>query len=72
MRQAKNKYYLKREHLINFNAVSDNTEKKSMIPKYLPDTVNNNKKYSLVLDLDETLVHFVAKEKKFKLRPGCV
>jgi len=25
-----------------------------------------------VLDLDETLVHFVAKEKKFKLRPGCI
>jgi len=37
-----------------------------MIPKYLPDTVNNNKKYSLVLDLDETLVHFVAKEKKIQ------
>ena len=32
----------------------------------------DDKKYSLVLDLDETLVHFVAKEKKFKLRPGCV
>ena len=26
----------------------------------------------MVLDLDETLVHFVAKEKKFKLRPGCI
>lgn len=25
-----------------------------------------------MLDLDETLVHFVAKEKKFKLRPGCI
>ena len=26
----------------------------------------------MVLDLDETLVHFIAKEKKFKLRPGCI
>ena len=25
-----------------------------------------------MLDLDETLVHFVAREKKFKLRPGCI
>ena len=25
-----------------------------------------------MLDLDETLVHFEAKEKKFKLRPGCL
>lgn len=25
-----------------------------------------------MLDLDETLVHFVSKEKKFKLRPGCI
>ena len=25
-----------------------------------------------MLDLDETLVHFVTREKKFKLRPGCL
>ena len=25
-----------------------------------------------MLDLDETLVHFIAREKKFKLRPGCI
>jgi len=31
-----------------------------------------HKQYTLVLDIDETLVHFVAKEKKFKLRPGCI
>lgn len=27
---------------------------------------------TLVLDLDETLIHFVSTEKKFKLRPGCL
>ena len=27
---------------------------------------------TLVLDLDETLIHFVSSEKKFKLRPGCL
>lgn len=27
---------------------------------------------TLVLDLDETLIHFVSQEKKFKLRPGCL
>ena len=30
------------------------------------------KQYTLVLDLDETLVHYVTSEKKFKLRPGCL
>ena len=25
-----------------------------------------------MLDLDETLVHFEASERKFRLRPGCV
>jgi CTD small phosphatase-like protein 2 len=28
--------------------------------------------YTLVLDLDETLVHFEASERKFRLRPGCL
>lgn len=27
---------------------------------------------TLVLDLDETLIHFESAEKKFKLRPGCL
>jgi CTD small phosphatase-like protein 2 len=61
LKQAKNKYYLKREHIINFKKV-----------EYILPEKDNDKPYTLVLDLDETLVHFVAKEKKFKLRPGCI
>jgi hypothetical protein len=61
LRQAKNKYYLKREHIINFKKV-----------EYLLPEKTCGKAYTLVLDLDETLVHFIAKEKKFKLRPGCI
>ena len=34
--------------------------------------MEENNIYTLVLDLDETLVHFVSREKKFKLRPGCI
>lgn len=51
----------------------NNTPKESKEQKklYLPH-LEGDRKYTLVLDLDETLVHFVAKEKKFKLRPGCI
>lgn len=66
MKQAKNKYYLKREHLKE-NNLSVEPKKEAYLPQIAGD-----KKYTLVLDLDETLVHFVAKEKKFKLRPGCI
>ena len=61
LKQAKNKYYLKREHIINFKKV-----------EYLLPEKKSVKGFTLVLDLDETLVHFIAKEKKFKLRPGCI
>ena len=26
---------------------------------YLPESIANNKKYTLVLDLDETLIHYI-------------
>ena len=41
------------------------------MPSLLPPR-SDERKYTLVLDLDETLVHFVTAEKKFKLRPGCL
>jgi len=33
---------------------------------------SSRKRYTLVLDLDETLVHFDGAKSKFKLRPGCI
>jgi len=41
----------------------------NLLPERSPE---NTKKPTLVLDLDETLIHFVSNEKKFKLRPGCL
>jgi predicted HAD superfamily phosphohydrolase YqeG len=38
----------------------------------LPPLDKKRFNYTLVLDLDETLVHFEAAERKFKLRPGCL
>jgi len=37
---------------------------------FLP-TIRNNLKYTLVLDLDETLIHFNEEEDYFAVRPGC-
>ncbi|CDW73412.1 nli interacting factor-like phosphatase family protein [Stylonychia lemnae] len=38
----------------------------------LPELDNSRYQYTLVLDLDETLIHFEASEKKFKIRPNCI
>ena len=47
---------------------------------YLPSKLANNKKYTLVLDLDETLIHYVEYSQgpngqeqggNFLIRPGC-
>ena len=43
--------------------------------QFLPDRDEKalgNKKFTLVLDMDETLIHFRSEEKKFKLRPSCL
>lgn len=86
MKSMKNKYFLRREHL-NLNptpqkpmAPFDNTvvrrsskkeESQGKLSCLLPAPASD-KAMTLVLDLDETLVHFESKEKKFKIRPGCV
>jgi len=31
----------------------------SNVPPYLPKIPSNNRKYTLVLDLDETLIHYI-------------
>ena len=38
----------------------------------LPEIDRKRFQYTLVLDLDETLVHFEASERKFKIRPYCI
>lgn len=38
----------------------------------LPPIDSSRFQYTLVLDLDETLVHFEASERKFKIRPNCI
>ena len=40
-------------------------------PKYYLPPMSGDYHYTLVLDLDETLVHFEAAERKFKIRPNC-
>jgi hypothetical protein len=39
---------------------------------YVLPGISSRYEYSLVLDLDETLVHFEQSERKFKIRPNCI
>jgi TFIIF-interacting CTD phosphatase-like protein len=38
----------------------------------LPEKKPDGRKYTLVLDLDETLIHFDAQTKQFRSRPYCL
>jgi predicted secreted acid phosphatase len=51
---------------------SEEEAKKNACEYVLPPLDTKKYTYTLVLDLDETLVHFEAAERKFRLRPGCV
>ncbi len=39
---------------------------------YAIPSMNEQYEYTVVLDLDETLVHFEQAERKFKIRPNCI
>ena len=43
-------------------------------PPFLPPRDENGSKYSLILDLDETLIHYfdLGPESHFLVRPGCM
>lgn len=42
-------------------------------PPFLPELIETDKKYTLVLDMDETLIHNIDKgpDSYFLIRPGC-
>jgi CTD small phosphatase-like protein 2 len=61
-------FLLKTSSRINGGSPSPVQAKKQFV---LP-SMSSKYDYTLVLDLDETLVHFEATERKFKLRPNCV
>lgn len=44
----------------------------SLLPLQLDEMDPNYRKYTLVLDLDETLVHFDNRKMVYKVRPFCV
>jgi TFIIF-interacting CTD phosphatase-like protein len=44
----------------------------ALLPPPLPEADPNHRKYTLVLDLDETLVHFDHRKLVYKVRPLCI
>ena len=40
------------------------------IPPFLPPLTSDDKQYCLVVDLDETLIHYNEKENFYLVRPG--
>ena len=46
--------------------------RKPLLPSSLPSSDPKYRKYTLVLDLDETLVHFEHRRMVYKVRPLCI
>lgn len=46
--------------------------RKSLLPPSPDETDPKYRKYTLVLDLDETLVHFEHRRMVYKVRPLCI
>ena len=46
--------------------------RKFLLPAALSETEPKYRKYTLVLDLDETLVHFEHRRMVYKVRPLCI
>lgn len=46
--------------------------RKSLLPPSRHETDPKYRKYTLVLDLDETLVHFEHRRMVYKVRPLCI
>ncbi len=57
-------FYLKLKHYFNlyYNNFNSLIERNKVNPPFLPELDTNKYKYTLVLDLDETLVHYVEEE----------
>jgi TFIIF-interacting CTD phosphatase-like protein len=67
---------LKRKHSSSETLGSDASNFKAfrtaLLPPPSPEGDHNYKKYTLVLDLDETLVHFEHRKMVYKVRPLCI
>lgn len=57
-------------HSINAGIEGEQTAPSTPVPvPYLPPKAENDKPYTIVLDLDETLIHY-NEEKNYLIRPG--